>query len=182
MSEPGHQLSSLVAAVARQDRAAFRALYNATSAKLYGIIVRILVRRDLADEILQEVYVKVWERAGDFDPQRASPITWMATIARNRALDEVRRVRPVSIEERPEVMDVPDDRIRQDDALATAQDVARMFDCMEKLETDRRDLVRLAYIDGLSREALAQRTGRPVATIKTWLHRSLKQLKDCLGQ
>lgn len=182
MPEPASALTSLVLAVARQDRAAFRDLYNATSAKLYGIIIRILVRRDLAEEILQEVYVKIWERAGDFDAQRASPITWMATIARNRALDEVRRVRPVSIEERPEVMDVPDDRIAQDDALATSQDVARMLDCVDKLDEGRRDLVRLAYIDGLSREALALRTGRPVATIKTWLHRSLKQLKDCLGQ
>lgn len=181
MSETAPQLASLVAAVARQDRAAFRTLYNATSAKLYGIIVRILVRRDIADEILQEVYVKVWERAGEFDPQRASPITWMATIARNRALDEVRRVRPVSIEERPDVMDIADGRVRQDDALGTAQDVARMHDCIDQLEPERRDLVRLAYIDGLSREALAQRSGRPVATIKTWLHRSLKQLKDCLG-
>lgn len=182
MLEPAPALTSLVAAVARQDRTAFRDLYNATSAKLYGIIIRILVRRDLADEVLQEVYVKIWERAADFDAQRASPITWMATIARNRALDEVRRVRPVSIEERPEVMDLPDDRIAQDDALATSQDVARMLDCVDKLDEGRRDLVRLAYIEGLSREALAERTGRPVATIKTWLHRSLKQLKDCLGQ
>lgn len=180
MAGTAHDLSSLVAAVARKDRAAFRALYDATSAKLYGILVRILVRRDIADELLQEVYVRIWERAADFDARRASPITWMATIARNRALDEVRRVRPVSLEDRPEAMDVADERVPQDEALATSQDVARMLDCIERLEPDRRDLVRQAYIEGLSRETLALRCGRPVATVKTWLHRSLKQLKECL--
>ena len=85
------ELSELLAQVARRDRQAFAAMYAATSAKLFGIIVRILGRRDLAEEVLQEVYVKIWERAGDFDPSRASPITWLATIARNRALDEIGR-------------------------------------------------------------------------------------------
>jgi RNA polymerase sigma-70 factor (ECF subfamily) len=182
MTETAQTLASLVAAVARQDRAAFRTLYGATSAKLYGIILRILVRRDLADEILQEVYVKIWERAGDFDAARASPITWMATVARNRALDEVRRVRPVSIEERREIMNLADSAPAQDDMVARSQDLARLVACLDRLEPERRELVRAAYIEGLSREALAERLNRPVATIKTWLHRSLKQLKDCLGQ
>ncbi len=100
------EISSLLARVARKDRAAFAAVYQATSAKLYGIVLRILKRRDIADEVLQEVYVKIWERAADFDPKMASPITWMATIARNRALDEVRRKKPDSIEDHPEVLDI----------------------------------------------------------------------------
>ena len=86
-------LVELLQRVAVKDKTAFSALYAATSAKLYGIVLRILVRRDLADEVLQEVYVKIWERAGDFDPGRASPITWMAAIARNRALDEARKTK-----------------------------------------------------------------------------------------
>ena len=100
MAQTAHPIADLLARVARRDAEAFGALYDATSAKLYGIVLRILKRRDLADEVLQEVYVKIWERAGDFDAGRASPITWMATIARNRALDEARKRQPVSIEER----------------------------------------------------------------------------------
>jgi len=92
-----HQLTELLARVATRDRVAFRQFYEATSSKLYGIVLRILRRRDIADEVLQEVYVKVWERAADFNPTVASPITWLAAIARNRALDEVRRRQAVSI-------------------------------------------------------------------------------------
>ena len=102
------ELIRLLQRVARQDRTAFAQLFAATSAKLNGIILRISGRRDIAEEMLQEVYVRIWQRAGDFDPARASPITWMAAIARNRALDEVRRSRPVSIEDHPEALNFAD--------------------------------------------------------------------------
>src|SRR5262245_63651035 len=92
--------------VAAQDREAFSALYTATSAKLYGIILRISRRRDIADEVLQEVYVQIWERAAHYDASKGSPITWMVAIARNRALDEARRKKAVSIEDTPEALDV----------------------------------------------------------------------------
>jgi len=84
-------VSDLLRRVAARDKAAFSALYDVTSAKLYGVVVRILHRRDLADDVLQEVYIRIWERAVDYDAGKGSPITWMAAIARNRALDEVRR-------------------------------------------------------------------------------------------
>lgn len=166
--------------VARQDRAAFADLYRATSAKLYGIILRILRRRDIADEVLQEVYVKIWDRAADFDPKIASPITWMCTIARNRALDEVRRKKPDSIEDHPEFLDVPSD---EESALARvmrSEDGQRLADCLKRLEADRRHMVVLAYCDGLSRDELAEKYGQPVNTIKTWLRRALAELKGCL--
>ena len=164
------------------DRVAFARLYNATSAKLYGILLRILVRRDLADEALQDVYVKVWQRAGDFDPQRASPITWLATISRNRALDEIRRVRPISTEEAPEVMNMAADDPDAFEQLATSEDAMRLKRCLDKLEPERHEIVVLAFFNGLSREQLGTKFGRPEGTIKTWIHRSLAQLKDCLGK
>lgn len=167
--------------VAGQDRAAFAALYSATSAKLYGIVLRILRRRDLADEILQDVYVKIWERAGDFDPGRASPVTWMATIARNRALDEVRRKAPVSLEDMPAGFDPASDAPHPLDLMTASEDARRLRDCLNRLDGEKRDMVMLAYLEGSSREELSQRFSAPVATIKTWLHRSLAQLKDCLG-
>ena len=175
------ELSDLLALVAAGDRDGFAKVYRATSAKLYGIILRILGRRDIADEVLQEVYVKIWQRAGDFDRRQASPITWMATIARNRALDEVRRKRPLAIDDTPEAMNVPDGEILASDKLELRDEQGRLEACLAALEAEKQAIVRHAYLDGWSREQLAAHYGHPVSTIKTWLHRSLKQLKDCLG-
>ena len=175
------ELTALLARVAARDRDAFAAVYRATSAKLWGIILRILPRRDVAEDVLQDVYVRIWERAGSFDPAKASPITWMASIARNRAIDEIRRRRPVSIEETPEALDVAD---RGPDPLESAQqseELRRLKECLEGLEPERREMVLLAYYSGLSRDELAQRFSHSVNTIKTWLHRSLAQLRKCLG-
>lgn len=174
-------LADLLARVARQDKAAFGDLYKATSAKLYGVILRISRRPAVAQELLQEVYIRIWQRAGDFDRRRASPITWLATIARNRALDEVRLKAAVSVEDAPEALDVPDPGRSPAEWAELADETRRLEDCLAGLETDKRDIIRLAYAAGLSREELSERYGRPVATIKTWLHRGLKQLKDCLG-
>lgn len=181
MIETPSSLADVLARVSRGDRAAFAALYRASSAKLYGIILRISKRREIADELLQEVYVRIWERAGDFDPDRASAIAWMAAIARNRALDEVRRKGLVVAPDGDEqAAKVPDPGRLASELVEMAEDNKRLADCLDRLEEGRRDMVRLAYLEGWSREELSQRFGAPVATIKTWLHRSLKQLKDCL--
>jgi RNA polymerase sigma-70 factor (ECF subfamily) len=177
--------SSLVAvmhSVAARDRAAFAALYNATSAKLYGIVLRILRRRDVADEVLQEVYVQIWERAASYDQAKGSPVAWMAAIARNRALDEVRRKRPLSIEDAPEVEDIAIDDVHPLDRIERSEELQRLRQCLDRLDSDRREVVLLAYREGLSREALGQRLARPAGTIKSWLRRSLLQLRDCLTQ
>lgn len=174
-------LASLMASVAGRDRAAFAALYRQTHAKLYGVIARILSRRDVAGEILQEAYVRIWERAADFDPTKGSPIAWMATIARNRALDEARRARPVAIEDMPEGFDPPAEEVDPLAARERGEGLAALLRCLEALEPEKRQIVLLAYYRGASREALAKRFNRPVPTIKTWLRRSLSDLKDCLS-
>ncbi|MBR2535774.1 MAG: sigma-70 family RNA polymerase sigma factor [Hyphomicrobium sp.] len=175
------ELSNLLLRVAERDAAAFKVVYGATSSKLYGIILRILRRRDVADEVLQEVYVKIWDRASDFNPAIASPITWMATIARNRAIDEVRRKRPESFEDHPEIVDVPADDPSALSILMRGEDGRRLADCLSRLDDGKRQMVVLAYCDGLSRDELAAQYGQPVNTIKTWLRRSLAQLKGCLS-
>lgn len=175
-------LADLLGRVATGDRQAFARLYRATSAKLYGIILRISKRRELADEVLQEVYVRIWERAGDFDPEKAAAISWMAAIARNRALDEIRRKGLVEVPDADEqAAAVPDPGRLASDLIELAEDSRRLAGCLDGLQEGRREMIRLAYLEGWSREELSQRFGAPVATIKTWLHRSLKQLKDCLG-
>jgi RNA polymerase sigma-70 factor (ECF subfamily) len=167
--------------VAMGDARAFEPVYAATSAKLYGIIVRIIGRRDVADEILQDVFVRVWQRAAEFDPSLGSPITWLATLARNRALDVIKRKSSPSLQECPETLEVPSD----DDpfvSLARNDDRRRLCICLERLDPEKRAIIVMAYLQGMTREDIAVRTGRPVATIKTWLRRSLLELKELLGE
>lgn len=175
------RLESLMRDVVRRDQAAFRALYDATRAKLYGVILTVLGERSAADDLLQEIYVKIWDRAADYDSAKASPITWMATIARNRALDEVRRPRhtidlPEEALERVSG-DVPDPLERRQGS----EQLRRLMACLAALADDRRQMILLAYYRGWTREALSKRFDRPIPTIKTLLHRSLAQLKGCLG-
>jgi RNA polymerase sigma-70 factor (ECF subfamily) len=174
------ELVSLLAAVANGDETAFEKLYAATSAKLYGVVLRILRRPELADEVMQETYLKIWNGAAQFDASRASPITWMVAIARNRAIDLVRKKADVSVEDMPDALelaaDVPDPLA----ARERSEDVRRLLDCLGRLDPEQRQLVLLAYYDGLSRELLAARFKRPVNTIKTWLRRSLLTVRECL--
>lgn len=174
-------LIALLARVAERDRDAFSGLYTATSAKLFGVVWRILPSKDRAEDVLQDVYVKIWNRAASFDPVKASPITWMATIARNRAIDEVRRRAPISIEDAPQALDVPAEGLDPLEATQQSAELQRLQDCLQGLQSERREIVLLAYYTGLSRDEIAQRFGHPVGTIKTWLHRSLAQLRKCLG-
>jgi len=173
-------LAALLARVATRDTAAFAALYRATHAVLYGVVARILTRGDASSEALQEAYVRIWEKAGEFDPARGSPLGWMATIARNRALDEVRRVRPTSLEEMPDGFEPAAETVEPLAARARSERLAALLACLGNLDADKREAVLLAYYHGFSREALARRFGAPTATIKTWLRRSLMQLRDCL--
>ena len=177
----GADLNDLLRRVAARDATAFAALYRATNAKLYGVIARILPRGDLGAEALQEAYVRIWEKAGDFDPVKGSPLAWMATIARNRALDEVRRVRPASLQDLPEGFEPAAAEVDPLAARERSEALTALVNCLKTLEEEKREIVLLAYYRGLSRDALARRFGRPEATIKTWLRRSLAQLRDCLA-
>ena len=168
-------------AVRQGDQAAFAQLYEATRAKLYGVVLRILKRRDLADEVIQETYLKIWGSAGSFDPAVASPITWMVTIARNRAIDLVRKRSEVSLEEEPQAMGVAADLPNPLAAREMGEDLQRLMDCVGRLDQDRKQMVLLAYYNGLSREQLAAKFEKPINTIKTWLRRSLIEVRECLG-
>lgn len=174
-------LTELLNLTADKDREAFAQLYTRTSAKLYATVLRILKHERRSEEVLQEAYIKVWQKAGSFDADKASAITWLATLARNTAIDQLRR-EPVT---RPD-SDEPLDQLAGDfpdgaRALSQAREQDRLRFCLDQLEQGRADLVRLAYLDGYSRTDLAERFEQPVNTIKTWLHRALKQLKGCMN-
>ena len=175
------ELVWLLAAVARGDEAAFERLYAATRAKLYGVVLRILKRHDLADEVVQETYVRVWRGAAQFDPKLSTPITWMVAIARNRAIDHVRKKVEASIEEEPQAMELAADMPNPLAQRERSEEFQRLLACMGKLEPERQRLVLLAYYGGWSREQLAAKFDKPVNTIKTWLRRSLVEIRECLG-
>src|SRR5271155_21144 len=175
------ELADLLRRVAARDSLAFAMLYKQTRAKLYGVVARILTKGDSSGEVLQEVFVRIWEKAGDYDVDKGSPIAWMATIARNRALDEIRRVRPVSLEDMPDGFEPAAEEIDPLGARDRSERLTALLDCLKGLDEEKREAVLLAYYRGFSREALARRLNRPVPTIKTWLRRGLAQLRDCLS-
>ena len=179
--DPHLKLIEHLEGTARGDRAAFRALYEATSAKLFGVVSRILGSTAEADEVVQEVYLRIWQNANRFDATAGRPITWMATIARNRALDVLRRRQGsmVSIEQSREE-DGIDILGASDEVEIDGADRVALRRCLEGLEPSAQEAVILAYCQGFSREELADRYERPVGTVKTWLRRALASLKECL--
>jgi RNA polymerase sigma-70 factor (ECF subfamily) len=164
-----------------EDRGAFQEVYRLTSAKLFGICLRICGERSAAEDVLHEVYLTIWKRAGAFEPGRASPISWLAAIARNRAIDWVRArgVRPTRpIEEAAEIADDTPDQF----AVAQRDEASRrLHDCLKALEERQRDAIRTAFFDGLTYAELATAKGVPLGTMKSWVRRGLLQLKGCVG-
>jgi RNA polymerase sigma-70 factor (ECF subfamily) len=175
------ELVWLLAAVARGDTSAFERLYDSTRAKLYGVLLRILGRPELAEEVMQETYLKVWKMADKFDPTIASPITWMVAMARNRAIDIVRKRGEVSIEDEPGALNVAADTPAPLARREMTEELKRLLACLGKLDPEKQRIVLLAYYSGWSREQLAAKLDIPVNTIKTWLRRSLLEVRECLG-
>jgi RNA polymerase sigma-70 factor, ECF subfamily len=175
------ELVWLLAAVAKGDEAAFERVYVATRAKLYGVVLRILRRQDLAEEVIQETYVKIWSSAGRFNPAVASPITWMTSIARNSAIDIVRKRTELSLEQEPAAMEVAADSADPLARREMTEELKRLLECVGRLEPGRQRLVLLAYYNGWSMEQLAAKFEIPMNTVKTWLRRSLMEIRECLG-
>jgi RNA polymerase sigma factor (sigma-70 family) len=175
------QLVAALTRVASGDRAALRLVYADTAAKLFGICLRILNDRTEAEDVLQEIYLTVWRRAGSFDPGRASPITWLVAIARNRSIDRLRsgaasrRVEPIEAAE-----DVRDPAMPALDRLEASQQNVRLSACLEKLEGRQSAAIRAAFLDGKTYEELAERMGVPLGTMKSWIRRGLLKLRNCL--
>ena len=175
-------LPDLLRSVAAGDRSAFKQLYDQTSAKMFGIVLRIVKNRQQAEDVLQDIYLKIWQKAASYNPDYGSPISWMATIARNRSIDVLRAARPsTSIDDRDDI----------ESLIAEGSTTARPLEfeeletlriCLGEMKSDTRKFVMLAYYDGFSRDELAERFNMPVGTVKTKLRRGLMALKACLEQ
>lgn len=173
-------LVEALVAVGREDRGAFARLYRLTSAKLFGICLRICGEPTAAEDVLSEVYLTVWRRAGAFEPGRASPITWLATIARNRAIDWVRATPSRRRAPLDEALDLPDYRPDPETAALTADRRHQLIDCLDELDERSRNAIRTAFYDGRTYAELADHAGVPLGTMKSVVRRGLARLRKCL--
>jgi RNA polymerase sigma-70 factor (ECF subfamily) len=174
-------LAAALARVAEGDRRALEKLYGRTSAKLFGVCLRILDDRQHAEEALQETFVIVWRRADAFDPARGTAMTWLMTLARNAAIDRRRALARSADTPLPHAVDVPDPA---DDPLASAvaaDERQRLRDCLDELEQMDRQFIAASFLEGSSYPELAGRVGMPLPTVKSRIRRALLKLRGCMA-
>jgi RNA polymerase sigma factor (sigma-70 family) len=192
-TERSLDLSRLLARAGLGDRAAFATLYERTSPHLFAVVLRINRDRAQAEDILQEVYVNIWRAARSFDAAQSQPLTWLTSIARNRAIDSVRRVQTqpqmqtssgalgAADAEDEDVYDtVADASPGPLDLLSRASDARALDECLDKLSALQRQSVALAFFHGLSHAEVAAQLRQPLGTVKSWVRRALMTLKTCL--
>ena len=180
--EKNADLTKLLLKTGLGDRQAFEKLYGATSAKLFGLAFRILSRRDLAEEALQDAFVKIWHSADTYREEKAAVMTWMTVIVRNRCIDLLRTHVP---EEQLDIDASFDDWASDDltplEQAATRSETKALLNCMGQLAPLQRQAFALSYFHGLPHEQLAKQLAQPLGTVKTWLRRGLETLKNCMG-
>jgi len=174
-------LADMLRRVATGDRAAFEEVYRRTSAKLFGVCLRILPVRQEAEEILQEAYLSVWRRAASFDATRGSAMTWLITLTRNRAVDRLRAGGKVATTPIDLADMVADTRPLAPALIEAAEDEARLAYCVGTLENGEATLIRTAFFEGSTYAELASRAAIPLGTIKSRIRRALMKLRDCLA-
>lgn len=191
-SERSREVAALLAHTALGDRAAFARLYERTSAHLFAVVLRIQRDRAQAEDLLQEIYVNVWRSAASFDTSRSQPLTWLTSVARNRAIDSLRRVQtqPMLLSatrdeddegEGPDAIERhADEGPGPLDLLQRAGDARALQRCMDGLAPAQRQSVALAFFDGLSHAEVAEHLQQPLGTVKSWLRRALLALRSCL--
>jgi RNA polymerase sigma-70 factor, ECF subfamily len=174
-------LAELLSQCARGDERAFARLYRQAAPTLFSLILRMVKRRDWAEEILQEAFVNIWHYAGDYQPYKGTPMTWMTSIGRNRALDWLRRDRPeTSIEEVEAAESWVDPTPEPLEETVQSSEARALWDCLRQLEANARRAILLAYYEGHTHEALSRHLEVPLGTVKSWIRRALPQLRGCL--
>lgn len=185
-----HEIGQLLARVALRDQAAFKQLYDATVRCLLAIAVRLLRDPAWAEEVVQEAYVGIWNSAPNYSPLKAQPMTWLMTIARNKAMDALRSttseratlVRSMHNEDDEDdpLLNVGDEAAGPLQQLIERIDAARLRHCLQALDPAQRQAIALAFYDGLTHSELAEHMHQPLGTVKAWVRRGLERLKPCL--
>jgi RNA polymerase sigma-70 factor (ECF subfamily) len=176
-------LAPLVYRTALGDQRAFEQLYRQTSPTLFGVALALLRRRDLAEDVLQEAYVKVWHAAGSYQPERGAVSTWLGTIVRRSAIDRLRRQRnDTAFLPDPEWELIEDQGPGPLERMLADADARRLANCLEHLDARQRESVHLAFFHGLTHRELAERLATPLGTVKAWVRRGLDKLRGCLHE
>jgi len=176
------ELNRLLMQTGRNDQKAFAELYKRTSSKLFGVCLRMLRDRGEAEEVLQETYTTVWRRAASFDAAKASAITWLITLSRNKAIDRLRQHREELLDNPSRLEEAVDEQPTPAANAEASQEYRRLQHCLDELEPQQRDSVREAFFTGATYNELATRCMVPLGTMKSWIRRSLMQLRTCLDQ
>jgi RNA polymerase sigma-70 factor, ECF subfamily len=175
---PEIELAQLLQRCAAQDSAAFRTLYDKTSPILFARLLRMLRRRSVAEEALQDVYVRIWQRAAQFEVNRGRALAWMVTIARYCAIDLMRRERLTLVPDE-QLAEVPDESAAEPGGDF---DKPNNFDfCIGQLNANTQRCLTLAFVEGRSHDEIARITTNPLGSVKSWIRRGLMALKECLG-
>ena len=181
------QLIALIDRVAQRDAQALRQLYDATSSKLYAVAVRVVSNKDHAEDVLQDAYLNIWRIAADYRASLSPPMAWMGVVVRSRALDFLRRRKTEQSLHGPEMDDqlantlASDTAAPMDTSIASEQAWA-LHECLRKIEAKPREVLTLAYFRDLSHGELAEQLHLPLGTVKTWIRRSLEQLRSCMAK
>jgi RNA polymerase sigma-70 factor (ECF subfamily) len=175
-------LNQLLIRTGRKDEKAFAELYQRTSSKLFGVCLRMLRNRSEADEVLQETYTTVWRRAASFDDAKAGAITWLTAIARNKSIDRLRQHREEPLEDPYLIDSMGGDQTTPAAEAESSHEYRRLEKCLDALEPQQRNSVREAFFTGATYNELAKRCQVPLGTMKSWIRRSLMQLRICLDQ
>lgn len=174
------RLTEALVRTGNEDRAAFRDVYALTSAKLFGICLRICGERQAAEDVMHEVYLLIWRRAGAFEPGRSSPITWLATIARNRAIDWRRAQGGRVAVPIDDALQIADSAPLASAVMEVAEEAHSVHRCLGELEGRQSAAIRTAFFGGLTYAEIAARDSVPLGTMKSWVRRGLARLKECL--
>ena len=176
-------LEQLLARCAGGDRDAFERLYQATSAKLYGICLVLLKREDIAEDVLQDSFVKIWTRANTYSPDKGSALTWMTSVVRNRALDVIRSGRHQ--EQDLSDLDVELGVSSSDSDPVTSAEISvsteAIMDCLNQLKEEQKHCIMMAYYHGHTHHELSKSLKTPLGTVKAWIRRGIERIRECLG-
>lgn len=173
--------AAALARCARGETQALRQIYDREAPAMIGVAARILRRRDLAEDVVQDVFIQIWRKAGTFNPALGSARAWIYAIVRNRALNVIRSTRREDLVEADTLEDIADENLPRDDVFGRLSDEGRLKRCLEKLDTQRRSSLYLAYVEGFSHGEISGRLGVPLGTVKAWIRRSLLALKECMA-
>ena len=174
--------ADLLQQCAANNQLAFKQLYDATSPKLLSLCLRLLQDKQLAEDVLQEGFIKIWDKANTYSPGKGRAMTWMATVVRNKALDKLRslKTKPAETEIQYEGLEFASRDLEPESLEHLTQDIQGLMECLKTLKPAQRECILLSYYYGHTHQELSDKLGKPLGTVKAWIRRGLEDLRPCL--